>query len=226
MMQQQEPRQQEPQQRPAPSPQLYTIPCHHAILLPTHRRPHGNLSSNHVRVAGNLTLMALRVLKQSVDGTTGYLTVLVRIEETHMLPDGSTQISHGPEETVVISPESLMRKFHVEHPAKAGQGVATDSPTARAASSQHAQAPAAATPASLQAAVERWLAAHHTAALARKQHLDCVRQLAQGLVGKLIAEAESPAPAPVPTPAPVIEQPAASQQPTAAAPAAPAPELT
>lgn len=49
--------------------------------------------------------MALRILSQAVDGTTGYLRMVVRVE------DPATG-SHGPEETLVIAPHALRARFH------------------------------------------------------------------------------------------------------------------
>lgn len=52
--------------------------------------------------------MALRILKSSMDGATGHLQHLVRVEEE--ISPG--QISFGPEETVGIWPAALLSAYH------------------------------------------------------------------------------------------------------------------
>lgn len=82
--------------------------------------------------------MALKIINVAHDGLTGHITIRVRVVEE--LTPGNT--SHGPEETVFITPAALLAKFH-------DSSDPTDD--------------------SIAAALQAWLADHHTIASERKR---------------------------------------------------------
>lgn len=125
--------------------------------------------------------MPLRILKQSVDGQTGYVTCTVCIEEVVVAANGGRQTTTGPEETLVIAPEALMRGFHARNCQ-----VCPDSMTQ---------------------ALETWLAQHHDAVQTRKQHIDHVRTAAEAMQGKLLFHVEQSQAKPGPEPKPEASQP-------------------
>jgi hypothetical protein len=98
--------------------------------------------------------MALKVIKTTVDGLTGHIQHVVRLEETV-----NGQTTHGPEETVGIWPEALMRKFH-------GPGEATED--------------------SIRQAHRAFLRDHHAGALERKRHREKVFAIAHEVQNKVL----------------------------------------
>lgn len=64
--------------------------------------------------------MALRILKTNIDGLTGHVSHIVRVEEN----DGHGNTSFGPEETIGIWPRALMN-YH-------GDGPVTEASMAKA----------------------------------------------------------------------------------------------
>lgn len=103
--------------------------------------------------------MALRVLDQSVDGLTGFITCRVRVEETGT---NQGQPSLGPEETLAIDPKALLLRHH---PAD------TDP-----------------TPETMHRAILDWFGTHHDRVLARKQRLDHTRAAVAMLGSKALFE--------------------------------------